>query len=271
MTINIGFIGAGKIGEAIIKGLISSELYAPKNIIASDIDENRLNYLKDSLEIKVTTKNKDVLKKADVIILAVKPKFIEKVTSEISSVIKKDQLIISVAAGIPTKKVEDGCGEGVRVVRIMPNIACVVGESASAICLGRNATEEDGETAKEIFGACGEVVLIPENLMDAVTGLSGSSPAFVFMIIEALADGGVHEGLDRKTALRLSAQTVLGAAKMVLETKMHPGELKDMVASPSGTTIRGIRVMEEHEVRSAMMSAVINATKRSKELGKKAD
>lgn len=270
MTKNIGFIGAGKIGEAIIKGIIGSELCTPKNIIASDIEETRLDYLKESLGIRVTTQNKEVIKKSDVIVLAVKPKFVEKVASEIKDVIKKDQLLISVAAGVPTIKIE-ACFEGVKVIRVMPNISCVVGESASAISLGKNATEKDQETAKEIFEACGKVVLLPESLMDSVTGLSGSSPAFVFMIIEALADGGVHEGLDRKTALYLSAQTVLGAAKMVLETKMHPGELKDMVTSPGGTTIRGIRVMEEHKVRSAMMGAVIEATRKSKELGKKAN
>jgi len=269
MIKNIGFIGAGKIGEAIIKGLISSGICPPKNIIASDIDETRLNFLKESLGIKVTTQNNDVVKKSEIVVLAVKPKFIKEVVFGIGSVIKKDQLVISVAAGVPTEKVEAAGGEGIRVVRVMPNIACVVGESASAICPGKYATRQDEEKAKEIFGSCGEVVLVPENLMDAVTGLSGSSPAFIFMIIEALSDGGVHEGLDRKTALRLSAQTVLGAAKMVLETNKHPGELKDMVTSPGGTTIRGIRAMEEHTVRFAMMSAVIEATRQSKELGKK--
>ncbi len=269
MIKNIGFIGAGKIGEAIINGIIASEICPPKNIMASDIDENRLNFLKESLGIKVTTQNNEVVKKSEVIVLAVKPKFIKEVVSGISSVIKKDQLIVSVAAGVPTERLEAAGGEGIRVIRVMPNIACVVGESASAICPGKYATGQDEEKAKEIFGACGKVVLIPENLMDAVTGLSGSSPAFIFMIIEALSDGGVHEGLDRKTALRLSAQTVLGAAKMVLETNKHPGELKDMVTSPGGTTIRGIRAMEEHRVRSAMMSAVIEATRQSKELGKK--
>jgi pyrroline-5-carboxylate reductase len=264
----IGIIGAGRIGEALIRGIINAKVAYSKEIFASDIDEDRLIQLGEELGISTSTNNNEVVEESEVIILAVKPQIIKGVVKEISSVIKKGHILISVAAGIPTKIIESELkGTQPRVVRAMPNIACVVGESASAICLGKYATAEDERIATEIFGAVGGVMTIPESLMDAVTGLSGSSPAFIFMIIEALADGGVHEGLDRDTALALSAQTTLGAAKMVLESGKHPEELKDMVFSPNGTTARGIRILEEYGIRAAMMNAIIESTKRAKELG----
>ncbi|MDY6964503.1 MAG: pyrroline-5-carboxylate reductase [Halobacteriota archaeon] len=263
MTKKIGFIGAGNIGEAIIRSIIKSGLYSPDEIITGDVDESRLRYLKENFDVSVTNKNEEVAKKSKVVILAVKPNHIEEVVSEIGPLMDKDKLIISVAAGIRTERIER---DGGRVIRVMPNMACIVGESVSAICRGKFATEEDEVIAREIFITVGKVVTIKEDLMDVVTGFA-SAPAFVFMIIEALADGGVHEGLDRVTALELAAQTVLGAAKLVLETKKHPEELKDMVTSPGGTTIRGIRVIEEHRVRFALMYAVIEATERSREFG----
>jgi pyrroline-5-carboxylate reductase len=183
------------------------------------------------------------------------------------SVIKK-HLFISIAAGVTIESLISELPGGTRVVRVMPNICATVGEAASAICPGDTATKSDVEIACKIFNVVGRTVVVAEHLMDAVTGLSGSGPAFVFMIIEALADGGVHQGLDRATAQKLAAQTVLGAAMMVLETGQHPGELKDMVTSPGGTTIRGIEALEKNNVRSAIMSAVIAASQRSKELGK---
>jgi len=263
MTEKIGFIGSGNIGESIIRGIIRSGLHSPDGVIASDVDEKRLEYLKNDLGISVTTKNKEVVKSSKIVIMAVKPKHIDDVVSEIAPLIGDDKLIISVAAGVRTDRIE---GDGFRTIRVMPNMACMVGESMSTICRGKYATEADEVTAKEIFATVGDVATAEEDMMDVVTGFA-SAPAFVFMMIEALADGGVYEGLDRATSQKLAAQTILGAAKVALEMEKHPGALKDMVSSPGGTTIRGIHVIEEGKLRSVMMNALIEATKRSKELG----
>lgn len=264
----IGFIGTGKMGEALIRGIIKSGLVEPANLYASDIDENKLEMLQTELGITVSPDNAQTLGKADIIILAVKPQIIRYVLQGIKESIIKKHLFISIAAGVTTDGLADELPGGTRVVRVMPNICATVGEAASAIAPGDAATEADVETARKILGAVGRTVVVDEHLMDAVTGLSGSGPAFIFMLIEALADGGVHQGLDRVTAQTLAAQTVLGAAKMVLESDQHPGELKDMVTSPGGTTINGIDALEKYKVRAAMMDAVIAASERSKELGK---
>jgi len=270
MKENLGFIGTGRMGDALIKGILKAKLTSPTKIYASDIDENKLKYLHSTLGIKVSTDNKKTIKNSDIVIFAVKPQIIKNVVLDVAPLItSSNHLLISIAAGVSTNFLESELPNRARLVRVMPNIACTVEASASAICPGSNATTEDLEKVKEIFGAVGRVVTVPEYLMDSVTGLSGSGPAFIFMIIEALADGGVYMGLDRKTSVTLAAQTVLGAAKMVLENGAHPGELKDMVTSPAGTTIRGIQVLENYGVRSAMIDAVIKASERSKELGNK--
>ena len=265
---SIGFIGTGKMGEALIRGVINSGLVKPDKICASDIDENKLNSLASELSITVSCDNKQTLEQSDVVILAIKPQIIRYVLQGMKESVIKKHLFISIAAGVTIDSLASELPVGTRIVRVMPNICATVGEAASAICQGDVATKSDVETACKIFNVVGGTVVVDEHLMDAVTGLSGSGPAFVFMIIEALADGGVHQGLDRATAQKLAAQTVLGAAKMTLETGQHPGELKDMVTSPGGTTIHGIEALEKNNVRSAIMSAVIAASKRSKELGK---
>lgn len=267
MKENLGFIGTGRMGDALIKGILKAKLTIPNKIYASDIDENKLKYLHSTFGIKVSTDNKKTIKNSDIVIFAVKPQIIKNVVLDVVPLIN-NHLLISIAAGVSTNSLESELQNRARIVRVMPNIACTVEASASAICPGSNATTDDLEKVKEIFGAVGRVVTVPEYLMDTVTGLSGSGPAFIFMIIEALADGGVYMGLDRKTSVTLAAQTVLGAAKMVLENGAHPGELKDMVTSPAGTTIRGIQVLENYGVRGAMIDAVIKASERSKELGK---
>jgi len=264
----IGFIGTGKMGEALIKGIIHAKLVPSKNIYASDNDIAKLQILEKDLKINICKGNCDAVVNSDVIIIAVKPQIVPAVLSEIKSSIK-NQLIISIAAGVTTDTYEKNLPPKTKVVRVMPNIAATVEEAASAISPGSSVSKEDTAIAVSIFNAIGKTVQLQEYHMDAVTGLSGSGPAYIFMIIEALADGGVHEGLDRNTAKLLAAQTVLGAAKMVLDGPSHTGELKDMVTSPGGTTIRGLRVMEEQGVRIAMMNAVIAACERSKELGKK--
>lgn len=264
----IGFIGVGKMGEALIKGILNARIVRPENIYASDIDLTKLQLLEKNLSINICRDNCDAINESDIVIIAVKPQIIPVVLDHIKNSVD-NRLVISIAAGTSIEIFENALPHGTRVIRVMPNIAATVKEAACAICPGRAATEEDAVIAKEIFGAIGQTVTIPEHLMDAVTGLSGSGPAYIFMIIEALADGGVHEGLDRNTARLLAAQTVLGAAKMVLENGTHTGDLKDMVTSPGGTTIRGIREMEARGVRAAMMNAVIAACERSKELCKK--
>jgi len=264
----IGFIGTGKMGEALIKGILHARLVPSKNIYAGDMDTVKLQALENELKINACRDNCDAVVNSDVVIVAVKPQIVTIVLNEIKSSIK-NQLIISIAAGVTIDTYEKNLPAGTKVIRVMPNIAATVKEAASAISTGSAASKEDTAMAAAIFNSIGKTVILQENLRDAVTILSGSGPAYVFMIIEALADGGVHEGLDRNTAKLLAAQTVLGAAKMVLEGTSHTGELKDMVTSPGGTTIRGLRVMEEQGVRIAMMNAVIAACERSKELGKK--
>ncbi|HIE32154.1 MAG TPA: pyrroline-5-carboxylate reductase [Methanosarcinales archaeon] len=263
----IGFIGAGRIGEALIRGVLAASLTRSDRIFASDVDIEHLQMLHSELGINTSVSNIDTVDNAEVIVLAVKPQIISTVLQSINERIRGEHLVISVAAGTPIRTIEENLPECTHLVRVMPNIACTVRQAISAICAGSNATESDVEIACTIFGSVGRVVTMPEHLMDAVTGLSGSGPAFVFQIIEAMADGGVHEGLPRDVALELAAQTVLGAAAMVLETGDHPGALKDMVTSPAGTTIQGVRALEEQGVRAGMMAAVIAATRRARELG----
>ena len=265
----IGFIGAGKMGSALMQGIIKAGIVKPENLGASDVYEPFLNELNSQLGINVSTDNAVIAQASDILVLAGKPQILGSVLEDLKPYINADKLIISIAAGVPLATYENALPEGTRVVRVMPNIAATVSEAASGISPGKNATSEDLKTALEIFSAVGTAVQVPESLMDAVTGLSGSGPAFIFPVIEAMADGAVLEGMDRKSALTLAAQTVLGAAKMALETGLHPGELKDMVTSPAGTTIQGVRILEEAGIRAAFMNAVIKASERSKELGKK--
>jgi pyrroline-5-carboxylate reductase len=264
----IGFIGTGKMGEALIKGILYAGLVPPENIFASDVDFAKLQSLEKEYKISICRDNCAAVVDSDIVVIAVKPQIVPAVLKEIKDSIKK-QLIISIASGVTIETYENALPRGTKVVRVMPNIAAIVKEAASAISLGSAVSKEDASLAALIFNAIGRTVMLPEHLMDAVTGLSGSGPAYIFTIIEALADGGVHEGLDRNTAKLLAAQTVLGAARMVLENGSHTAQLKDMVTSPGGTTIRGLRVMEKRGVRIAMMDAVIAACERSKELGKK--
>ncbi|KAF5416344.1 MAG: Pyrroline-5-carboxylate reductase [Candidatus Methanogaster sp.] len=265
-NMKIGIIGTGRIGEALIRGVLAADLCQGDRIFASDVDEERLDALHSELRINTSTNNRDTVGNAETIILAIKPQIIASVLQSMKPQIE-GALVISVAAGVQVRAIEENLPVEARLIRVMPNIACTVGQAISAISTGSNATESDLKTARTIFGSVGRVVSVPESMMDAVTGLSGSGPAFVFQMIEALADGGVHEGLPRDIALELAAQTVLGAAAMVLETGEHPGVLKDMVTSPAGTTIRGIHALEVQGLRAGMMDAVIAATRRSRELG----
>ncbi|NPU85439.1 MAG: pyrroline-5-carboxylate reductase [Syntrophaceae bacterium] len=264
----IGFIGGGKMGGAIVGGLLSRGVADAGRIWVSDTAKDRLQKLKDLHGIHTTTDNRTAVKNADILILAVKPQVMGSVLKGLSGAVGPSKLVISIAAGIPIAFLEEHLGKGVRVIRTMPNTPALIGEGATALARGSHASEQDLEAARQIFNAVGQTVLVPEEQLDAVTGLSGSGPAYGFIILEALSDGGVRMGLPRDTALVLAAQTLLGAARLVLAGDKHPGQLKDMVTSPGGTTIAGIQALEEGGLRAALIRAVEAATLRSQELGK---
>lgn len=265
--LTIGFLGAGRMGTALAKGFIQAGLVTAKQIIASDpVPGARAAFGKD-VGAKITTSNVEVAKFARVLFLAVKPDQVAAVLAEVKSQFTPEHLLISIAAGVPIAKLEGGLGAGARVIRVMPNTPALVGASATAYALGKSALAKDGDLAQRFFSAVGVAFPVNESLLDAVTGLSGSGPAYVYLMIEALSDGGVAAGLPRDVATKLAAQTVLGSARMVLETGAHPGALKDMVTSPGGTTIEGLHELEKGKVRAALMSAVRAATEKSKKLG----
>ncbi len=264
----IGFIGGGNMGEALISGLVLSEAAIPENITCSDIREEPLEDLRNKYGVNTTTSNLEVAEAAEILIYATKPQILGPVLRETADVLDKSKLIISIAAGVPLAAIQSGLNKELRLIRVMPNICAFVKESATAIAAGKYVEEGDIDMAKAIFDSVGISVFIQENiLMDAFTGLSGSGPAYVFLIIDAMADAGVKMGLSRKDSLLLSAQTVMGSAKLLLESKEHPGQLKDRVTSPGGTSIAGIHTLEQGGLRTTIMDAVEAATNRSKELG----
>ena len=264
----ISLIGTGNMGEALLSGLISSGSSDPKNITCTDIRENRLKSIQEKYGVHTTTDNIKAVEASEIIIYAVKPQIIASVLRETASCLDMSKLIISIAAGVPLAAIESCLNKKLRLIRVMPNIAAFVKESASVIAAGGNATEEDIKLSLAIFESMGRSIFLKENiLMDAITGLSGSGPAYIFLIVDAMADAGVKVGLSREDALFLSSQTVLGAAKLLLETKEHPGRLKDMVTSPGGTAIAGIHTLEKGGLRTTLINAVEVATKRSKQLG----
>ncbi len=267
MSKEFGFIGAGNMAEAVMNGLISGGLAEPDEIIAGEILPARRDYITENLGVETTANNVAVAESTDFIILAVKPQYIALVLEELNPYLSPDHLVMSIAAGVRINFIESRLEEGVRVIRVMPNQPCMVGETAAGYALGTNATEEDGERVQEILDLVGVAFKLPEQLLDAVTGLSGSGPAFVYLVIEALADGGVKAGLPRDVSVKLAAQTVLGSAKTILESEKHPAQMKDFVASPAGTTIAGLEILEESGMRGALIRAVDTAAKRSKELG----
>jgi pyrroline-5-carboxylate reductase len=264
----IGFIGGGNMGEALISGLVQSKAAKPENIICSDIAEDLLEELEEKYKITTTTDNIEVAQKSQIVVYATKPQILGAVLKETASALDTSKLIISIAAGVPLAAIASGLHKELRLIRVMPNICAFVKESATAIAAGEYATKEDVAQARAIFDSVGRTVFIQENvLMDAFTGLSGSGPAYIFTIVDAMADAGVKMGLSRKDSLFLSTQTVLGAAKLLLESGEHPGQLKDRVASPGGTAIAGIHTLEQGGLRTTLINAVESATKRSKELG----
>jgi pyrroline-5-carboxylate reductase len=264
----IAFIGAGNMGEALIKGLLEAGRVRPEQLIATDVRTDRLETIRKAYRIDTLTNNREAVTKAQIVLLAVKPQVMNAVLTELNGTVVEDHLMLSIAAGIRTAFIEGKFSQPTRVVRIMPNTPALVMAGASAIAPGQHATAADIEMARLIFEAVGQVVQVEEHLMDAVTGLSGSGPAYIFVLIEALSDAGVRMGLSREVATLLAAQTVLGAARMVLETGEHPAKLKDMVTSPGGTTAAGLHVLEQAGFRGTLRAAVEAATRRSQELEK---
>jgi pyrroline-5-carboxylate reductase len=264
----LAVVGSGNMAEALVRGILRAGLLAPDAIATSDVVPDRLRLFREQFGVATETDNAAVVAKADVVLLAVKPQAMGQVLQGLVQAVER-QLLISIAAGIPTYFIETRFDRPVRVVRVMPNTPALVLEGASALCAGAHATADDLALARGLFEAVGRAVVLDETAMDAVTGLSGSGPAYVFVIIEALADAGVRVGLSRDVARLLAAQTVLGSARMVLETGTHPAVLKDMVASPGGTTIAGLHALEAGALRAALLNAVEAATERSRELGRK--
>ena len=270
MNRKIAFIGAGNMAEAMVRGLVVSRIVTKEDITLSDASPDRLLHMKKYYGVGGAENNLKAVKGRDVIILAVKPKDAESVLSEISGAFTSKQIVISIAAGVSVAKIEKALGKKSRVIRVMPNTPALVQEGAAAVFAGPNAKPEDLETATKLLsGICKTVVTVPdEKLMDAVTGLSGSGPAYVFVMLEALSDAGVRMGLSREHSFALAAQTLIGAAIMAMQTKEPLSKLKDMVTSPGGTTIAGLQALEEKGLRAALYAAVEAATKRSQELGK---
>lgn len=264
----IGIIGAGKIGAAIARGVIGAGLATKENVMASDVSDALRQAIAAELRVKTTADNRELCDFADIVILAVKPQIVDPVAKEIAKKLGKAKLLVSVAAGVPLARIEANLENGARAVRVMPNIPCVVGAGAAGFAGGSHATGTDLEKVGAILNSFGIGLPVEEKYLDAVTGLSGSGPAYVFLFMEALADGGVQVGLSRDVALKLAMQTVYGAAKMALESAKHLGELKDEVTSPGGTTIAGLYAMEQKGFHGTVMDAVVSATKRSQELGK---
>jgi pyrroline-5-carboxylate reductase len=264
---NIAIVGAGNMAEALMRGLLqSSGVVVPERVFVSDVSRERLNTLYETYGVHTSMNNKEIVKSADIVILAVKPQIIQIVLQEISEYVDEKKLVISIAAGIKIELIQEML-RPTRVVRVMPNIAALVHAAITALSPGKYATEKDVQIAREIFNAVGETAVVEEKLMDAVTGLSGSAPAYVFHMINALADAGVKVGFSREVALKLATQSFYGAAKMVIETQEHPMKLRDMVTSPGGTAITGVYVLERDGVTPAIVNAVEAATRRSQELG----
>lgn len=252
----LGFIGTGNMASAIMGGIIGKKMISAEEIIGADLLASGREKVKEQFGIQVTEKNQEVVEKAEVIILSVKPQFYEEVINQIKDCVKKEQIIITIAPGKTLAWLAEKFGKEVKIVRTMPNTPALVGEGMTAMCPNEYMEKEEIEYVKQLLESFGRVEVVPERLMDVVVSVSGSSPAYVFMMIEAMADAAVSGGMPRAQAYQFAAQAVYGSAKMVLETGKHPGELKDMVCSPAGTTIEAVRTLEEMGFRSSIIEAM---------------
>lgn len=263
----LGFIGSGNMGSAIIGGIIKNNIVTPDDILVSDLSESALNKVKDEYGVNVTDSNKEAAK-SDILFLCIKPQFLYNVIDEITSVVSENTVIVSIVAGQSIENIVKAFGKNIKLVRVMPNTPALVGSGMAALTPNENISESEVDMIFKIFNSFGRGEVVAESLMDAVTAVSGSSPAYVFMMIEAMADAAVAGGMPRNQAYIFAAQAVLGSAKMVLETGKHPGELKDMVCSPAGTTIEAVSVLEETGFRNSIIKAMKACIEKSKELGK---
>ena len=261
----LGFIGSGNMGKAIIGGVVKSGLYAAEDIIVSELSETAREAVAKSLGVNTTYNNKSAAQ-ADILFLCVKPNVIYSVIDEIKGAVEKETVVVSIAAGQSIEKIETAFGKTIKLVRVMPNTPALVGEGMAALSPNANVEKNELDRVAAVFNAIGKAEVVPEKLMDAVTAVSGSSPAYVFMFIEAMADAAVQGGMPRAQAYTFAAQAVLGSAKMVLETGLHPGVLKDQVCSPAGTTIDAVAVLEEKGMRSAVIEAMKACIEKSKSL-----
>ncbi|MBU3204124.1 pyrroline-5-carboxylate reductase [Clostridium algidicarnis] len=266
MKKTIGFIGCGNMGLAMVGGIIKSNIVSSDSIIVGDLNEKSLKAAKEKYNINTTTDNNEVAKISDILILSVKPNLYKVIINQIKDVVKEEVIIVTIAAGKDIKGTEETFGRRLKVIRVMPNTPALVGEGMSAICPNDIVTKEELEYMVTIFESFGKAEIVGEKLMDVVTAVSGSAPAYVYMFIEAMADAAVLDGMPRNQAYKFAAQAVYGSAKMVLETGMHPGALKDMVCSPGGTTIEAVATLEEKGLRTAVISAMRNCTKKSIEM-----
>ncbi|MBD2462966.1 pyrroline-5-carboxylate reductase [Oscillatoria sp. FACHB-1407] len=265
MSTKFGVIGGGVMGEALLSRLVAQQIYAPGEVLVSDPQAQRRNWLAQQYGVQVTDDNHAIASTAEVVLLAIKPQVFDAVVSGLTPS-NPGQLVVSILAGVPLSKLE-AAFPGQPVIRAMPNTPATIGAGMTAIAPGQHVTADHIKTAETLFQAVGDVAQVPESLMDAVTGLSGSGPAYVAILIEALADGGVAAGLPRAIALQLAIQTVRGTAELVQQSDLHPAVLKDRVTSPGGTTIAGVTQLEEHGFRAGLIAAVKAAAQRSKELG----
>lgn len=268
MDKKIGFIGSGNMAKAMIGGIVKSKLVDSNNIIASDLNELALENVKNEYGINVTTNSKEVVKFSDIVIVAVKPNVYDIVLEGVKELVDDKKIIVTIAAGKTIESIENVIGNDKKVIRTMPNTPALVNEGMSALCKNKNITDEELNIVKEIFNSFGKAEIVNEYLIDSVIGVSGSAPAYVFMFIEAMADAAVLAGMPRNQAYTFAAQAVMGSAKMVLETGKHPGELKDMVCSPGGTTIEAVKTLEAEGFRSAVIKAIGDCIEKSKEMSK---
>ncbi len=272
MQEKIGFIGAGKMAEALVRGLLYSGTVKKKDLLLSDKDKDRLGYIKKTYGVQTTTSNREIAGTCDIVIFSVKPGTVAGILEDIKQNISSKKIYVSIAAGITTSFIKSRIKKDIKIARVMPNTPCLVLEGVCGIYFSEHFTTDERSKINNIFSSVGKTeVFTDESYINAVTGLSGSGPAFVSLFLESMADGGVKMGLSRETAIKLAAQTVLGSAKMVLEAGIKPSELKDMVSSPDGTTIEGVHVLEDKGIRNAVISAVEASTNRSREISLKGD
>ena len=266
----LAFLGAGQMAEALIRGVLAGGLVGPDRVMASDVRPERLDQLAAAMSIHTSNDNAVAARFGEVIVLAVKPQDLDGLLWEVGPLVQSSQIVVSIAAGVPLQRIEAALHEQVPVVRVMPNTPCLISEGMAVLALGSHATRAHEELVLRIFRAVGQAITMAESYLDAVTALSGSGPAFVSVVIEALSDAGVRVGLPRDVATQLAIQTVLGTARLLRETGQHPARLKEMVTSPGGTAIAGVHALERAGLRAALIDAVVAATERSRELGRAA-